>query len=112
MLYIGTSDQQVSVAASAVSQGDVLRSTDEKRALGRTDLRTDRSTDPRPWAETRAPQEMLRGYRLRQAGRCATHASRTRNSEAGLLQRLMKRLRDIATAPASFLPVLAKPVTR
>jgi hypothetical protein len=32
-------------------------------------------------------------------------------AERGLFQRLMKRLRDIATGPASFLPVLAKPLT-
>jgi hypothetical protein len=32
-------------------------------------------------------------------------------AERGLFQRLMKRLRDIATGPASFLPVLARPLT-
>jgi integrase len=60
MLYIGTSDQQASEAASAVL-----------------------STDSRAWVtETRALQENLGGSRLRQAGRCATHKSRRRNSEA------------------------------
>jgi hypothetical protein len=36
---------------------------------------------------------------------------RDKYAERGLFQRLMKRLRDIATGPASFLPVLARPLT-
>jgi hypothetical protein len=32
-------------------------------------------------------------------------------AERGLFQRLMERLREIAKGPASFLPVLARPLT-